>query len=145
GPVLWEGLEDRRADREGALDALDAPATEGADAEVGVVAAAAVGGNLEQEDRALVHDGDDRRQDAVAQARNEQAWAALKNVRQSEEGSVDTDSADDGVERLEEAAAAVVGSDGRDVVGEDAVVILLAEERGDERSKDHGEAVAMDR
>jgi hypothetical protein len=91
-------------------DALDAPATEAeagavadaaADAAasadvgavvgvvVGVVAGAvadvgvgvAAGGTLEQEDRALAHDGDDRVRDAVARAQREKASAELKSVR----------------------------------------------------------------
>ncbi|WKT44604.1 hypothetical protein QSH57_009457 [Fusarium oxysporum f. sp. vasinfectum] len=64
-------------------DALDAPATEvdvGA-AVVDVDAAVAVGGSLEQEDRALVHDGDDRCREAVAQAQREKASAELMNAR----------------------------------------------------------------
>ena len=86
---------DRRA---GMGDALDAPATEAeagavadaaANADVGVVAGAAAdvgvdvaaGGTLEQEDRALAHDGDDRVRDAVARAQREKASAALKSVR----------------------------------------------------------------
>ena len=82
---------DRRA---GMGDALDAPATEaeagavagavagaaaGAAADVGVDVAA--GGTLEQEDRALAHDGDDRVRDAVARAQREKASAELKSVR----------------------------------------------------------------
>jgi hypothetical protein len=87
-------------------DALDAPATEAeagavadaaANADVGVVAGAvagvvagvaadvgvgvAAGGTLEQEDRALAHDGDDRVRDAVARAQREKASAELKSVR----------------------------------------------------------------
>ena len=90
---------DRRA---GMGDALDAPATEAeagavadaaANADVGVVAGAAAGaaadvgvdvaagGTLEQEDRALAHDGDDRVRDAVARAQREKASAELKSVR----------------------------------------------------------------
>ena len=120
----------------GTGDALDAPATE---AEVGVVvdvdavvdAAAVVGGSLEQEGRALVHDGDDRGRDAVARAQYGKESAALKNAREvEEEGSVDTGSGegeDDVERRAEEAAAAVVvDSDGRDE-REDVVMILLAE------------------
>jgi len=91
-------------------DALDAPATEAevgavadaaANADVGVVAGAvagavagvaagvaadvgvgvAVDGTLEQEDRALAHDGDDRVRDVVARAQREKASAELKSVR----------------------------------------------------------------
>jgi len=87
-------------------DALDAPATEAeagavadaaANADVGVVAGAVAGavagvaadvgvgvvadGTLEQEDRALAHDGDDRVRDAVARAQREKASAELKSVR----------------------------------------------------------------
>jgi hypothetical protein len=181
-PVLWEDLGNRTA---GTADALDAPATEGADAEADVAAVAAAvvaGDSLGQEGKALVHDGDDRRRDAVALAQYEQASAALMSVRQVEEDNVDTGSSQDDVGRREEEAAAVVeaGSDGRDE-GEDAVVILLVEvcrpatkrgvgvwyrevqdpclcvlymygttcthnqERGEEKSRDHEEAVAMDR
>lgn len=186
-PVLWEDLANRTA---GTVDALDAPATEGADAEadVAAVAAAAVADDsLGQEGKALVHDGDGRRRDAVALAQYEQASAELMNVRQIEEDSVgvdvDTGSSRDDVgrqEEEEEAAAVEAGSDGRDE-GEDAVVILLVEvcrpatkrgvgvwyrevqdpclcmlymygttcthnqERGEEESRDHEEAVAMDR
>ena len=90
--------------------ALDAPATEAeagavadaaadaaANADVGVVAGVvagaaagaavdvgvdvAAGGILEQEDRALAHDGDDRVRDAVARAQREKASAELKSVR----------------------------------------------------------------
>lgn len=182
-PVLWEDLGNRTA---GTADALDAPATEGADAEADVAAVAAAvvaGDSLGQEGKALVHDGDDRRRDAVALAQYEQASAALMSVRQIEGDNVDTGSSqDDGARREEEEAAAVVeaGSDVRDE-GEDAVVILLVEvcrpatkrgvgvwyrevqdpclcmlymygttcthnqERGEEKSRDHEEAVAMDR
>lgn len=183
GPVLWEDLGNRTA---GTADALDAPATEGADAEADVAAVAAAvvaGDSLGQEGKALVHDGDDRRRDAVALAQYEQASAALMSVRQIEEDNVDTGSSQDDVGRREEEAAAAAveaGSDGRDE-GEDAVVILLVEvcrpatkrgvgvwyrevqdpclcvlymygttcthnqERGEEKSRDHDEAVAMDR
>jgi 1,4-dihydroxy-2-naphthoyl-CoA synthase len=48
-----------------------------ADVDVGV----AVCGILEQADRALAHDGDDRIRDAVARAQRERASAELKNVR----------------------------------------------------------------
>jgi hypothetical protein len=76
-------------------DALDAPAmgaetgaVAGADvaAGVGVGVAAdvdvgvAAGGILEQEDRALAHDGDDRVR-VVAQAQREKASVELKNAR----------------------------------------------------------------
>jgi hypothetical protein len=124
GPVLWEDLLDRKADMG---DALDAPATEvdvGA-AVVDVDAAVAVGGSLEQEDRALVHDGDDRCREAVAQAQREKASAELMNARWVGEGNVDTGSEEDeedDVERRAEAEA-VVEVDER----EDVVVILLVE------------------
>lgn len=94
----------------GTGDALDAPVMEAetgavagaavgaaadvaADADVGVVvdvaadvaadvdAGVAVGGILEQEDRALAHDGDDRIRDAVARAQREKASVELKNAQ----------------------------------------------------------------
>lgn len=129
GPVLWEDLLDRKADMG---DALDAPATEvdvGA-AVVDVDAAVAVGGSLEQEDRALVHDGDDRCREAVAQAQREKASVELMNARWVGEGNVDTgseedeeDEEDDVERRAEAEAEAVVEVDER----EDVVVILLVE------------------
>lgn len=129
GLVLWEDLLDRKA---GMGDALDAPATEvdvGAAAEgaavVGVGAAVAVDGSLEQEDRALAHDGDDRCREAVAQAQREKASAELRNARWVEEGNVDTGSEEDeedDVERRAEAEAAVEVDE-----REDVVVILLVE------------------
>lgn len=180
-PVLWEDLGNRTADT---ADALDAPATVGADAEADVAAAAAAvvaGDSLGQECKALVHDGDDRRRGAVARAQYGQVSAELRSVRYFEEDNADMGCAQDDVGRQEEAAAAVeAGSDGRDG-DEDAVVILLVEvyrparkrgvgvwyrevqdpclrvlymygttcthnqERGEEESRDHEEAVAMDR
>lgn len=126
GLVLWEDLLDRKADMG---DALDAPATEvdvGA-AVVDVDAAVAVGGSLEQEDRALVHDGDDRCREAVAQAQREKASVELMNARWVGEGNVDTgseeDEEDDVERRAEAEAEAVVEVDER----EDVVVILLVE------------------
>lgn len=91
GLVLSEDLLGRKA---GMGDALGAPAREAeagavedaaAGADVGVAADvgvdAAADGILEQEDRALAHDGDDRVRDAVARAQREKASAELKSVR----------------------------------------------------------------
>lgn len=52
-----------------------------ADVAADVDAGVAVGGILEQEDRALAHDGDDRIRDAVARAQREKASAELKNAQ----------------------------------------------------------------
>ncbi|RKK58961.1 hypothetical protein BFJ69_g17358 [Fusarium oxysporum] len=69
-------------------EALDAPATE---AEVVVAGAAvAVGDNLEQEGRALVHDGDNRDRDAVSQAwRTRLSAELMTKVRQIKDGNAE--------------------------------------------------------
>jgi hypothetical protein len=84
-PVLWVDLLGRTA---GTGEALDAPATEAEVVAAG--AAVAVGDNLEQEDRALVHDGDDRDRDAASQAWRKRLSAELMTkVRQIKDGNAE--------------------------------------------------------
>ncbi|CEI66962.1 unnamed protein product [Fusarium venenatum] len=65
----------------GAVADADVAAGAGVDVAVDVDVGVAAGGILEQEDKALAHDGDDRIRDAVALAQREKASVELKNAR----------------------------------------------------------------